>query len=155
MKLKELLAPLDVRELHADPELDITGISYDSRTTQPGELFVAVTGFAADGHKFIPKAVERGAAEVLRRDAGPPHRLPHRVLLRPGVRRRSGYSEAVSRGAEAREEEVRPQERLTRDYREHGRLADIDPLPPPVEREAPLRGEHTQGLKARRRHARD
>ena len=40
MKLKELLAPLDVRELHADPELDITGISYDSRTTQPGELFV-------------------------------------------------------------------------------------------------------------------
>lgn len=35
MKLKELLAPLDVRELHADPELDITGISYDSRTTQP------------------------------------------------------------------------------------------------------------------------
>ena len=62
MKLKELLAPLDVRELHADPELDITGISYDSRTTQPGELFVAVTGFAADGHKFIPKAVERGAA---------------------------------------------------------------------------------------------
>ena len=65
MKLKELLAPLDVRELHADPELDITGISYDSRTTQPGELFVAVTGFAADGHKFIPKAVERGAAAIL------------------------------------------------------------------------------------------
>ena len=65
MKLKELLAPLDVRELHADPELDITGISYDSRTTQPGELFVAVTGFAADGHKFIPKAVENGAAVIL------------------------------------------------------------------------------------------
>ena len=65
MKLKELLAPLDVLELHADPELDITGISYDSRTTQPGELFVAVTGFAADGHKFIPKAVERGAAAIL------------------------------------------------------------------------------------------
>ena len=65
MKLKELLAPLDVRELHADPELDITGISYDSRTTKPGELFVAVTGFAADGHIFIPKAVERGAAAIL------------------------------------------------------------------------------------------
>ena len=65
MKLKELLAPLDVLELHADPELDITGISYDSRTTKPGELFVAVTGFAADGHKFIPKAVERGAAAIL------------------------------------------------------------------------------------------
>lgn len=35
MKLKELLAPLDVRELHADPELDITGISYDSVRRSP------------------------------------------------------------------------------------------------------------------------
>lgn len=65
MKLKELLAPLDVLELHADPEQDITGISYDSRTTEPGELFVAVTGFAVDGHRFIPKALECGASVIL------------------------------------------------------------------------------------------
>lgn len=65
MKLKELLENIEIAELRADPETEITGISYDSRTTKPGELFVAVTGFAADGHRFIPKAVERGAAAVL------------------------------------------------------------------------------------------
>lgn len=71
MKLKELLAPLDVRELHADPELDITGISYDSRTTQPGELFVAVTGFAARRAQIHPQG--RGARrsrDPLRAGAG-------------------------------------------------------------------------------------
>lgn len=65
MKLKELLNTIECLELHADPETEITGISYDSRTTNPGELFVAVSGLAVDGHRFIPKAVARGAAAVL------------------------------------------------------------------------------------------
>ena len=65
MKLKDLLRDLEVLELHADPELEITGVSYDSRQVKPGELFVAVTGFAADGHRFIPMAQEKGAAVVL------------------------------------------------------------------------------------------
>ena len=65
MKLRELIKNLSIIEMNADAELEISGVSYDSRTTQPGELFVAVTGFAADGHKFIPKAVENGAAVIL------------------------------------------------------------------------------------------
>ena len=65
MKLKDLLQGLEVLELCADPELEITGVSYDSRRVKPGELFVAVTGFAADGHRFIPMAQEKGAAVVL------------------------------------------------------------------------------------------
>lgn len=65
MKLKELLQGVDVLELGADPELEIGGICYDSRQVKPGDLFVAVTGFAADGHRFIPMAQEKGAAAVL------------------------------------------------------------------------------------------
>ena len=65
MKLSQVLAGMQILEQHADPELEISGVSYDSRTTKPGELFVAVTGYAADGHRFIPMAAARGAAAVL------------------------------------------------------------------------------------------
>ena len=69
MKLSQLLMHLDVLESTADPELEISGISYDSRKTRPGDLFVAIKGFEADGHRFIPKAVANGAAAVLCEDA--------------------------------------------------------------------------------------
>ena len=65
MKLSQLLLGLEVLELHADSELEISGICHDSRKAQPGDLFVAISGFAADGHRFIPMAQEKGAAVVL------------------------------------------------------------------------------------------
>ena len=65
MKLKRLLSVLDVCECTADPELDVRDISFDSRTTQPGDLFAAVCGYESDGHRFIGAAVARGAAVVL------------------------------------------------------------------------------------------
>ena len=58
MKLKRLLSVLDVCECTADPELDIRDISFDSRTTQPGDLFAAVCGYESDGHRFIGAASE-------------------------------------------------------------------------------------------------
>ena len=65
MKLKELLKDISVLESTADMETDITAICYDSRKAAPGCLFVAVTGFAADGNRFIPMALEKGAAAVV------------------------------------------------------------------------------------------
>ena len=65
MKLQALLEGIPVSALHAPAELEISGVSYDSRTTRPGDLFVAIPGYAADGHRFIPMALERGAAAVL------------------------------------------------------------------------------------------
>ena len=65
MKLKELLNGIPVQELHADPEMEIPEVQYDSRTVRPGDLFVAMRGFAADGHAYIGNAAERGAACVL------------------------------------------------------------------------------------------
>ena len=65
MKLKELLAGLTVLSATADMDAEISGVSYDSRATVPGDLFVAMTGYATDGHRFIPMAKEKGAAAVL------------------------------------------------------------------------------------------
>jgi len=47
------------------PDAQITGIVMDNRKVQPGNLFVAMKGAFADGHDFIPDAVQRGAAAVV------------------------------------------------------------------------------------------
>ena len=65
MKLKELLRGVEPLELNADPELEIPSVAYDSRKVTPGSLFVAVSGFASDGNRFIPMAMEKGAAVVV------------------------------------------------------------------------------------------
>lgn len=65
MKLKELLRGIDILYSTVDAEIEISGVSYDSRSTRPGDLFVAMTGFAADGHAFIEKAMDAGAVAVL------------------------------------------------------------------------------------------
>jgi len=65
MKLKELLMGLEILAANVDLELEITDVSYDSRKTKPGDLFVAMIGFATDGHAYIEKAVASGAVAVL------------------------------------------------------------------------------------------
>ena len=65
MKLKDLLNGLDILSATADMEAEITGVSYDSRSTAPGDVFVAISGEAVDGHRFIPMAAEKGAACVV------------------------------------------------------------------------------------------
>lgn len=64
-----------------------TGCSYDSRTLQPGELFIALRGPQRDGHDFIPDALARGAgAALVDREAGYP--LP--VIKVDDARKRAG-----------------------------------------------------------------
>ena len=65
MKLKELLSGADVLDVHANEEMEISGVSYDSRKTVPGDIFVAISGYAMDGHAYIGKAVEAGAVCVI------------------------------------------------------------------------------------------
>ena len=65
MKLKELLQGIRVLESTADMELDIASVAYDSRKVERGGLFVAISGFASDGNRFIPMAMEKGAAVIV------------------------------------------------------------------------------------------
>ncbi len=65
MKLHQLLQDIPVLELHANVDIEITDVAYDSRKVTPGSLFVAITGFASDGNRFIPMALEKGAAVIV------------------------------------------------------------------------------------------
>ncbi len=65
MKLKELLSGLEILSAAADLETEIGGVCYDSRQVEPGDLFVALSGYTVDGHKFISQAMASGAAAVL------------------------------------------------------------------------------------------
>ena len=66
-RLSELAAELNGR-LHGN-DLNISGISIDSRSVKPGELFIAIKGPHFDGHAYAGKALESGAAAVLVQEA--------------------------------------------------------------------------------------
>ncbi len=65
MKLQDLLIDIADAQIHADPGVEISGVCYDSRAVKPGDMFVAVVGYASDGHKYINMALEKGASCVL------------------------------------------------------------------------------------------
>lgn len=49
----------------ADRPWRASGVSIDSRTVQPGDLFVAIKGDRLDGHDFVADAFARGAAAAI------------------------------------------------------------------------------------------
>ncbi|MBI3664882.1 MAG: UDP-N-acetylmuramoyl-L-alanyl-D-glutamate--2,6-diaminopimelate ligase [Acidobacteria bacterium] len=63
MTLDQMLA--GVKTPARIPAIPVTGLQYDSRLIGSGEVFFAFPGEHADGHHFIPQAVERGAAAVV------------------------------------------------------------------------------------------
>ena len=65
MKLNELLKNVEILNILGDTEVEITGVNIDSRKIREGHLFIAIPGTQTDGHKFIPKAIELGAAAIL------------------------------------------------------------------------------------------
>ena len=65
MLLSEILSGVRITQSNALPDTEISGISYDSRKTKPGDIFVAISGFETDGHKFIDSALKNGASVIL------------------------------------------------------------------------------------------
>lgn len=65
MKLSDLLKNIVTISIIGDAECDIKGVNIDSRKVANGHLFIAMRGTQVDGHKFIPKAEEMGAAAIL------------------------------------------------------------------------------------------
>ena len=84
MKLSLLLKDVEVLELHASPDLEITDLCYDSRQVTPGAAFAAVRGYETDGHRYIPAAAAAGAAAVLCEEP-PTAEVPY-VLVRDSRR---------------------------------------------------------------------
>jgi UDP-N-acetylmuramoyl-L-alanyl-D-glutamate--2,6-diaminopimelate ligase len=56
---------VSIRSITGSTDTQIHDVQIDSRKTKPGVLFVAVKGTTADGHQFIDKAVENGAAVIV------------------------------------------------------------------------------------------
>lgn len=64
-KLSEILYKVRTTALSGNTDIDISGVQTDSRQVKPGDLFIAVKGYAADGHRFIDKAIELGATTIV------------------------------------------------------------------------------------------
>ena len=61
MKLNQLLRGVALTGCRADQDVEITGVSYDTRTMAPGGLFAALEGYKTDGQLYIREALEKGA----------------------------------------------------------------------------------------------
>ncbi|HLO09807.1 MAG TPA: Mur ligase family protein, partial [Desulfobacteria bacterium] len=90
MRLADLLAGIAPVPAGGLAEIGIGGISIDSRSVRPGDLFVAVPGAHADGHAYLAEAARAGAAAALveRELSSPPLpavRVPSTTAALPGV----------------------------------------------------------------------
>ena len=65
MKLSTLVRHLDSMGTYNLCDVEITGITNDSRKVKPGSLYVAIKGYKTDGHNFIKKSLECGAQAIV------------------------------------------------------------------------------------------
>ena len=65
MKLADLFRDVPVVSSSGSMDVDVTGVTADSRLVRKGSVFVAIPGLQQDGAKFIGQALEKGAAAVV------------------------------------------------------------------------------------------
>lgn len=65
MILSDILYKVSLQAVSGITDIDIQNIVFDSRQVKRGSLFVAIGGTQVDGHNFIEKAIELGAAAIL------------------------------------------------------------------------------------------
>ena len=68
MILEEIISQCNAAAVSGPSGIDISAVCCDSRKVTPGAAFIAVRGFAGDGHEFIASAIEKGASAVLYED---------------------------------------------------------------------------------------
>lgn len=64
-KLNEIVAGVDVLKALGSTDIEISGLSFDSRKVETGHVFIAVPGTLSDGHDYIEKAISLGAVAVV------------------------------------------------------------------------------------------
>ena len=73
MQLQELLADVDVLDVHGDATVEVRALVHDSRHVPPDACFACIVGATTDGHDHAPDAVAAGAVALLvERDLGLP-----------------------------------------------------------------------------------
>jgi len=65
MKLDSLLDGLSILGVSGRKDIEVKGLTNDSRAVQEGYLFVAVRGHVQDGHRYLASAVKSGACAVV------------------------------------------------------------------------------------------
>lgn len=68
MELKEIIKNIRPVNITGSTDVEITGVDIDSRRVGAGHLFVAMKGTQTDGHAYIGKAIDQGAAAILCED---------------------------------------------------------------------------------------
>ncbi len=71
MKLKDILEGVNITQLDGNQDKEIQGLSYSSKTTQPGYLFAALKGEKTNGIHFIHEALQKGALAILSEEPKP------------------------------------------------------------------------------------
>ncbi len=65
MTLRDIVSAEPDCRITGPGDIPVTGLQFDSRKVKPGDLFVAVTGTASDGHDYIGAAISSGACAVV------------------------------------------------------------------------------------------
>ncbi|HUX85086.1 MAG TPA: UDP-N-acetylmuramoyl-L-alanyl-D-glutamate--2,6-diaminopimelate ligase [Chitinophagaceae bacterium] len=63
--LQHILYKVRIEAIRGSTDLNIREIQTDSRKVREGDLFIALRGIVADGHRFIPDAVAAGASAIV------------------------------------------------------------------------------------------
>jgi UDP-N-acetylmuramoyl-L-alanyl-D-glutamate--2,6-diaminopimelate ligase len=64
-KLQDILYKVNIKSVYGSTAVEVSDVQLDSRKVKKDSLFVAVKGAVADGHLFIDKAIEAGAAAIV------------------------------------------------------------------------------------------
>ena len=65
MNLKKILIGIDGLKAKGELDIEITGIESNSKNIKEGYMFIAIKGFATDGHKYINDAIKAGAKAIM------------------------------------------------------------------------------------------
>lgn len=65
ISLQDILYRVPIVEMNGDTSVEVSNVTFDSRAVVSGGLFVAIKGTQVDGHAYISKALDKGAAVVV------------------------------------------------------------------------------------------
>ena len=92
MTLRELFSGLEVTEWKGPHDCEVKGLAYRADDIHPGDAFCTWKGLKSDGHRFVPRALSRGASALVVEDAVDVDREVPVVRVPSGRRALAGLS---------------------------------------------------------------